>query len=214
MKKHYFLPLSMAICSLLISLLLQNCGGSTNLPIEGEPTEVQLAIIGGEAEQAATSLPVLMPELWQYIFSYLDFENILLTRAANSDWNELITGYRQVGVVGVENRPSHIIDTRAWIRRKEVNFEHKKASSLRPATIPSFYFYFLMGKVSNLPPDFCPYLQGTKIHMLRLGLNKMGDAGAIELAKYLQGSKVHKLDLSHSYFIGAVGAEALAQVLG
>ncbi|WP_148204902.1 hypothetical protein [Candidatus Amoebophilus asiaticus] len=34
MRRRYFLPLPIMVCFLLISLLLQSCGGSTNLPIE------------------------------------------------------------------------------------------------------------------------------------------------------------------------------------
>jgi len=35
MKKHYFLPLPL-VCLLFVSVVLQSCGGSHNLPIEGE----------------------------------------------------------------------------------------------------------------------------------------------------------------------------------
>jgi hypothetical protein len=36
MKERYFLPLLQAAYFILLSLLLQNCGGSGNLPLEGE----------------------------------------------------------------------------------------------------------------------------------------------------------------------------------
>ncbi|ACP20933.1 hypothetical protein Aasi_1619 [Candidatus Amoebophilus asiaticus 5a2] len=70
MKKHYSLPLPIMVCFLLISLFLQSCGGSTNLPIQEEEREQieiesQVSIIGGEEGQEDTSLPILMPELWQ-----------------------------------------------------------------------------------------------------------------------------------------------------
>lgn len=188
MKKPYFLPLLQGACFVLVSIFLQNCGGSSNLPIqeEREPTEVQLAIIGGEAEQAATSLPMLMPELWQYIFSHLDFEGILTARAVSSTWNELITGFRQVCVVGIENKPGHIIDTGGWTRNKIINFISNKLNNLTPTTIPSFAFYHLMGEVRALRQEFWPHLQGAQVHTVNLWWNKIGDEGAIEFAKHLQ----------------------------
>jgi hypothetical protein len=93
MKKRDFLPLLQAACFVLISLLFQNCGGSANSPIEVEEEsaeiieqiEGQLPTIGAnqEQEQEDNSLPTIMPELWQEIFSYLDFEAVLVARAVN-----------------------------------------------------------------------------------------------------------------------------------
>src|SRR5690349_12718014 len=136
MKKHYFLPFLQRACFLLLSLLLQNCGAPGNLPLEGEEevTTIELeeqgrrkrARIETEEEheqsliekQEDNSLPTIMPELWQEIFSYLDFEGVLAARAVSADWNQLITGYREAGIIGVENKPSHIIDARSWVKRK------------------------------------------------------------------------------------------------
>jgi hypothetical protein len=136
MKKLDLLPFLQGACFLLISLLLQNCGGSTNLPIGAEEEsagiieqiEGQGSIIGAnqEQEQKGNSLPAIMPELWQEIFSYLKFGDILAAKAVNRDWNELITGFREVGIVGVENKPCHIIDTRGWTKREQINFYFKR----------------------------------------------------------------------------------------
>jgi len=40
MKKHSFLPLPIMVCFLLVSLFLQSCGGSGNLPIQEDQTEL------------------------------------------------------------------------------------------------------------------------------------------------------------------------------
>jgi hypothetical protein len=203
MKKHYLLPLRQAACFILISLLLQNCGGSFDLPLEGkegsteaiEQIEGQLSIMGAEEEEI-NSLPTIMPELWQEIFSYLNLDDVLAARAVSSDWNELITGFRKAGVVGVKNKPSHIIETRSWIKKKKIDFRNnKKSSQLTPAKIPSFAFYYLMGHVRSLPQSFWPYLQQTNVHTVGLSHNQVGAQGAMELAKHLQGTHVHTLAL-------------------
>ncbi|NEJ84212.1 hypothetical protein GR268_48150, partial [Rhizobium leguminosarum] len=125
-------------CLLFVSVVLQSCGGSTNLPIqeeENEPVEAEQGRGKGERiepgieeeqnlieqRQEVSSFDIFPTEIWQEIFSYLKFEDILPARAVNSDWNELITGFRQTGIVGVENKPSHIIDTSAWSKDKEIN---------------------------------------------------------------------------------------------
>jgi hypothetical protein len=78
----------------------------------------------GDCEEAQGNnlLNILPLEMWQEIFTHLKFEEILAARAVSHDWNELITGFRQVGVVGVENKPSYSIDTRAWVKEKEIVF--------------------------------------------------------------------------------------------
>jgi hypothetical protein len=116
-----------------------------------------------------------MPELWQKIFSYLDFEGVLAARAVNGKWNHLITGFKKVGIVGVKNNPPHIINTRNWVKRKGIDFGNSKLKELTPAMIPSFAFYHLMGHVNNLPQSFCPYLPGTQVHTLDLGGNQIGE---------------------------------------
>jgi hypothetical protein len=222
MKKRNFLPLLQVACFALVSLLLQNCGGSYNLPIQrgGEPSTIttiepteevkEQSLI--EQRQEVSSLDIFPSEIWQEIFSYLKFEDILPVRAVNSDWNQLITGFRQAGIVGVENKPCHIIDTSGWIKPKEIDFISDKLRELKPATIPSFPFYQLIRRVKNLSKEFWPYLQGTQVHTLDLRNNQIGDAGASQLAKHLKGIKVHTLYLGNNQ-IGATGAIELSQHL-
>jgi hypothetical protein len=50
MKKSYFLPLLQAACFLLISFFLQNCGGSHNLPLEGEEEHSTITTIETEEQ--------------------------------------------------------------------------------------------------------------------------------------------------------------------
>jgi hypothetical protein len=176
--------------------------------------------IGEEKEQKLMeqqenySLPTIMPELWQEIFSHLNFEDILSAKAVNRDWNQLITGFRQVGVVGVENKPSYIIDTSGWTTEKKIDFYTKKLGglTLTPATISSFAFYHLMGHIDYLPRSFWSHLQGTQVHTLGLDGTLMGAAGASELAKALPATRVHTLHLDNNR-IGAAGAIELAKAL-
>jgi hypothetical protein len=231
MIKHYFLPLLQGACFMLLSLFLQSCGGLGNLPLEGEEElttiereeqgrrkrarievreEEQLVLM--EQGQKVGSFDIFPPEIWQEIFTYLDFEGVLMARAVNSDWNQLITDSRQTGIVGVKNRPQHIIDTRGWVKREEINFIDNKLKGLTLATIPSFAFYYLMGHVENLRKELWPYLKGTNVHTLYLGQNNIGDAGAIELAKALPETQMHTLDLSNNK-IEATGASELARAL-
>jgi hypothetical protein len=213
MKKRYHLPLLQKAFFLFISLFLQNCGGSANLPLEGEQEpKGTIGQIEGQVSQESNPLPLIMPELWQEIFSYLDFEGVLAARAASSDWNRLITGYREAGIVGVENKPCHIIDARSWVKRRGIHFRSNQLKELTPAAIPSFAFYHLMGHVNKLPQIFWPYLSGTQVHTLILSFNEIGDAGAIELAKALPVTHVHTLDLNYNQ-IGAAGARELAKAL-
>jgi hypothetical protein len=232
MKKRYLLPFLQTACFILISLLLQNCGSLGNLPLEGkeEPTEAieleeqgrrkraRIETVEEEQEQSlieqeeSNTLPIIMPELWQEIFSYLDFERVLAARAVSAEWNKLITGFREAGIVGVENKTSHIIDARSWVKSKEIDFRNNKLKELTPATIPSFAFYYLMGQVHKLPQEFWPYLKGTNVHTLYLNWNLIGDAGASELAKALPDTRVHTLHLGWNQ-IGDRGAIAFAKGL-
>ena len=221
MKKHYSLTLLQMVCLLLVSLFLQSCGGSTNLSIEGEvePTETieqeegsqgrrkrakieevdsGLEIIEMQQEplpEASNICHMLPPEIWQEVFSHLDFEGVLSARAVSTNWNELITDTLQVSVVGVMNKARHIIDTRGWVKDKEINFRSKKLNQSIPETIPSFAFYHLMGSVSNLSQSFWPYLQETNVHTLDLSNNDLDNQGIVELVKVLPRTRIHTLDL-------------------
>jgi hypothetical protein len=230
MKKRYFLPLLQRAFFLFISLFLQNCSGLHNLPIqeEEEPTETveqgrrkRARIEMGEEESEeqrlieeheGNALPTIMPELWQEVFSYLNFEGVLAARSVNKDWNKLITGYREAGIVGIENNPHHIIDTWRWVKREKIDFRNNKLKELTPATIPSFAFYHLIGETKNLPQSFWSCLQGTQVYTLNLEYNEIGDAGVIELAKALPGTQVHTLNLWYNQ-IGASGVKELAKAL-
>jgi hypothetical protein len=210
MKKCYLLPSLQAACFILISLFLQSCGAPTNLPIQGEEGPVET--IEQEDEQGISSYDIFPSEIWQYIFSYLDFEGVLSARVVNSDWNELITGYREAAIVGITSNPHHIIDARSWVKREEIDFINNKLKELMPAAIPSFAFYHLMGHVNNLPQRFWLYLPATQVHTLDLRWNQTGAAGATELAKALPATRVHTLDLSYNQ-IGAAGAREFAKAL-
>ncbi|NEJ83285.1 hypothetical protein GR268_43205, partial [Rhizobium leguminosarum] len=164
MKKHYLSSLLQGACFLLVSLLLQNCGGSTNLPLEGEGEAIKVEEQGrrkrarieieqeerqeqGLIEQAQeiSSFDIFPSEIWQYIFSYLKFEDILPARAVNRDWNQLITGFGEAGIKGVENKPSYITHARAWGKDKIIDFKDEKSIKVTHETISSFAFYYLMG---------------------------------------------------------------------
>ena len=219
MKKHYHLPFLQTACFMFIILLLQSCASSHNLPLEAEqkPTETvekienQVFIIEIKEDNP---LPAIMPELWQYIFSYLDFKGVLSARTVSADWNKLITGFREAGIVGVENKPIHIIDTQRWVKREEIYFtdNKNKLNILTPATIPSFAFCHLMGHVEYLPQRFWPYLPDTQVHTLSLNNNYIGAQEVRELAKVLPVTRVHTLNLNYNK-IGAEGAIELARVL-
>jgi hypothetical protein len=212
MKKRYHLPLLQRAFFLFISLFLQNCGGLVSPPIQGEQEPTETIEQEGQVSQESNSVPTIMPELWQEIFSYLDFEGVLAARSVNGDWNRLITGFRGAGIIGVENKPTHIIDARSWVKRREINFRSNKLKELTPATIPSFSFCHLMGHALNLPQRFWPYLKRTKMHTLHLWQSQIGAAEARELAKALPGTQVHTLNLWYNQ-IGAQGAIELAKVL-
>jgi Ran GTPase-activating protein (RanGAP) involved in mRNA processing and transport len=176
--------------------------------IENKKTET----IEQEEKQEINPFDIFPPEIWQEVFSYLDFEGVLSARAVNRDWSELITGPRQAGVVGAENKPQHIIDTRGWTRKKEIDFTSNKLAGLTPKTIPSFAFCHLMGHVRNLPQSFWPYLQGTQVHTVNLTCNDIDAQGAVGFAKHLQGTRVRTVDLSGNG-IGDQGAVGFAKHL-
>jgi hypothetical protein len=222
MKNHYSLPLPIVASFWLVSLLLQSCG-TGNLPIQREEeSSTATTIREGEGQaqrqrlieqrQEISSLDIFPSEIWQEIFSHLDFVGALSARAVNKDWHELITGYRQVGIVGVLNKPSHIVHAKGWTLKKEIYFRENRLAQIKPETIPSFAFYHLMGKVRNLSQEFWPHLQRTCVHTVGLSWNKIGAEGAEALAMYLQGTCVHTLDLSYNY-IGGQGAVGFAKSL-
>jgi hypothetical protein len=239
MKERYFLPLLQGACFLLISLLLQNCGGSTNLPIEeGEREQLeiegQVSMIGAnqEQKQKGNSLPTIMPELWQEIFSYLKFEDILAARAANSDCYRLITGFSKVGLVGVQNKPLYMIETSNWATRKVIDFREILLKRLPDKSIPSLTSHHLEKRSKSIIEICWCCLQGevvsekvnsVDIQSEELTLTTIPSFAFYHLMgkvknlpeqfwPYLQGTNVHTLDLSEND-IGIEGAIALAQHL-
>ncbi|MHB9147108.1 MAG: F-box-like domain-containing protein [Candidatus Amoebophilus sp.] len=234
MEKRHLLPFLQAACFILLSLLLQNCGGSANLPLEGE-VEATEAIEGeeqgrrkrtrieiGEEEreeqrlieqgQEISSFDIFPAEIWQEIFSYLDFEGVLSARAVNKDWNQLITGFREINIVGLENKPFHITHTSGWVKNKAIIFSSDKLRPENPATIPSFAFYYLMGQVEDLPEVYWPYLQETNVHTVDLSGNQVWGQVAIEFARLLQGSRVHTVDLNSNYIDSRVAIQLARQL--
>ncbi|NEJ83851.1 hypothetical protein GR268_46230, partial [Rhizobium leguminosarum] len=134
---------------------------------ENDQIEGQVAIIGREAEKATElgKFEVLPIELVQEILFAVPYPAILSARQMNRAFYKLITGYDQAGLVVVSHRSNQIMRTDAWIINKEIDFtNNEKLSKLTPETIPSFTFYQLMGQVKNLPKEFWPYLEGTKVH--------------------------------------------------
>jgi hypothetical protein len=224
MKKRYLLPFLQRAFFLFISLFLQSCDGSVNLPIEEEREQLeierQVSIIGAnqEQEQEKNILPTLMPELWQEIFSYLDFEGVLAARAVSVDWNKLITGYREAGIVGVENKTQHIIDTRGWSKDRVIDFSESKLSQIKPESIPSFAFYQLIGHVRDLPKRFWPYIKHTNIHTVHIHVDEFDNyltaQDGIELAKYLQGTKAHTVVFENSRMGGPSAIEFVKYLQG
>src|SRR5690606_1687190 len=108
------------------------------------------------------------------------------------------------------------------------------------AKIPSFYFYCMLGTVTQLPESFWPYIQFTQIrtiiftsngfpkdkmhkfaeclqstknvYKIDLAYNKLGAAGAEELIKHLKGTNIKTIKISNNE-IGEEGAVALAKHL-
>jgi len=204
---------------LLISLFLQSCDTSINLPNQGEQLddeqeEGRMEIVSMEAEEATElgKFDIVPIELLQEILTYVRAEEIKEVRGVNRTFYKLTTGYDQPGLVGVENRPSQYMNTDAWVINKGVDFRKDKLSKLTPETIPSFLFYRFFGKIHNLPKIFWSYMPGTQVHTLYLNYNQIGDAGASELAKALPGTQVHTLYLQGNQIRDA-GASELAKAL-
>ena len=204
---------------LLISLFLQSCSTSINLPnqgerLEDEQIEEKIEIVSMEAEEATElgNFEMLPLELVQDILTYLNADQIKEVRGVNHAFYKLTTGYGEPGLVGVENRPNPIVNIACWVINKEIDFRKDKLNKLTPETIPSVAFYQLMGQIKNLPKEFWAYLQGTHVHTLNLARNQIDDAGASQLAQQLQGSRVDTLHLGGNQ-IGDAGASQLVQYL-
>jgi len=188
---------------LLISLFLQSCSSAINLSNQGERSadeqmeeRIEITTMEGEEATEIGNFEMFPIELVQEILTYLSADQIKEVRGVNRTFYKLTTGYDKPGLLGVENRPNPIITANYWVINKEIDFRKDQLTKLTSKTIPSVAFYQLMGKVKNLPKEFWPYLQSTRVHTLDLGNNQVGDAGATQLAHHLQESSVHTLDLS------------------
>jgi hypothetical protein len=219
---------------IFISISFECCSGSTNstnLPIQMEAGQADVTKLQKfkEAEdekevirveekneevekREVLVLDIFPAEIWQEIFLCLSFKELLLVRAVSSNFSELITGSRQVGRIGVANKPRYNISSRRWAIKKTIDFKSEKLSILTPETISSFAFYHLIGIAKNLPLEFWPYLEGSNIYMLDLSNNTIGSEGATDLAQHLQKTNINIIDL-YGNKIDAKGARTLAQHL-
>ncbi|OJW73004.1 MAG: hypothetical protein BGO68_03690, partial [Candidatus Amoebophilus sp. 36-38] len=148
-------------------------------------------------------------ELVPMIFSEIDYPYILACRQLNHFFYELITGYPQVGLIGVDHKPIAKMKISICGINKCVDFEKL---SCTPETIPSFPFYYLMREVKNLLPSLWSYIPSTQIHTLDLEDNQIGDSGIQELAKVLSDTQIYTLNLEGNQ-IGDTGVQELAKVL-
>ena len=220
MQGNYQLNYSLVAYIVLSSLFLQSCDSFstqvTATPEESTSGNPETTKIVEREEKLSTreatalgyfeDLPI---ELVPMIFSEVEYPYILTCRQLNHFFYELITGYSQVGLIGVAHKPIAKMQIPTSDLNKCIDF---RKLSCTPKTIPSFPFYCLLRKASNLPQSFWPYIPNTQIHMLNLRYNKIDDSDLQALAKVLPNTQVHTLYLSYNY-IGASGVQALAKVL-
>ncbi|OJW68981.1 MAG: hypothetical protein BGO68_01955 [Candidatus Amoebophilus sp. 36-38] len=220
MKRNYQLNYSLIACIVLSSLFLQSCDSfSTQLttiieePMSGNPETVRIVereerLSKGEATALGyfEDLPI---ELVEMIFADVAYPSILACRQLNHFFYELMTGYSQVGLIGVSHKPTAKMAISICGINKCIDFGNL---SCTPETIPSFPFYCLMREVKSLPPSFWSYILNTQIHTLDLYCNQVGDSGIQALAKVLPNTQIHTLNLGANQ-IGASGVQELAKVL-
>ncbi|OJW68574.1 MAG: hypothetical protein BGO68_02300 [Candidatus Amoebophilus sp. 36-38] len=145
-----------------------------------------------EEETAKLSLLDFPAELLEEIMSYLSFKEAMIIKALNPYFYEFITGYRQVGVVGVgeENKPYRSITNASWSLKHAINFS-KLAPKL--ATMPSFLFYQFAKRAINLPKAYWPYLEGTQFHTLVLCRDNESSVELEVLNKSLRESNIRTI---------------------
>ncbi|OJW67024.1 MAG: hypothetical protein BGO68_00405 [Candidatus Amoebophilus sp. 36-38] len=150
-------------------------------------------------------------ELLEEIMSYLSFKEAMIIRELNHYFYEFITGYNQVGVVGVslESKPDRPIAKAPWTIKYAVDFA-KLADKV--VKMPSFIFYQLIGIVKKLPPTYWPDIAGTQFHTINFWEGKMKPGEIEMLGMCLQGSKVNKVYLWHSQ-MEDIGAEAFGKAV-
>lgn len=155
-------------------------------------------------------------ELVKKIRLKLSYYDRLHFRQVNKKLYNIFSGYDQVGLRGVTNRPVHNNDIYSSIYNYTINFpeagESKEPMPKTLDTIPSFIFYQVMKWVKKLPKEFWPYIKDTKIEILSLNWMGITDEEVGQLGKYLQGSKVIGINLETNQ-ITYKGVEELAQNL-
>ncbi|OJW68375.1 MAG: hypothetical protein BGO68_05460 [Candidatus Amoebophilus sp. 36-38] len=156
----------------------------------------------------------------------LPYYDRLHVRQVNKELYKIFSGYDQVGLRGVANRPARDSDIYSSINDYTIKFpetcelddESEEDGELKgpmpktPDTIPSFIFYQVMKWVKNLPTEFWPHIKDAKIEILSLNWMGITDEEVEKLGEYLQGSRVIGINLATNQ-ITYQGAEKLAQKL-
>jgi len=161
-------------------------------------------------------------DIMKRVVSRLPLPDRLHLRLINRELHNLFSGYDQVGLRGVINRPVRTTDVYASIYEYTIEFpktskekEERQPEETMPSTldtIPSFIFYQLMKWVKKLPKEFWPYIEHTKIEKLYLNWIGITDGEAEQLGGYLQRSKVIGINLQCNQ-ITYVGALRFGQKL-
>lgn len=165
--------------------------------------EMQIADLGNPKEvikynkktttMCIGDLVVFPIELLEKVLSYLSYSEIIKARQINRFFNELITGYSQPGLMGVEHKPNRHIYLEACAVKKNVDL-----SKFNLGKLPSFFFYQFIRQVLNLPREFWPYLRETNIHTFTLCDISIGITDVMQLMESLQGTKIHTLTFSRN----------------
>lgn len=151
-------------------------------------------------------------ELLESILSYIEYPDILWCANINHTFYKFIKGFEEVGLIGLDFKPTPIFCLGGWIKNKMIDFQQAKFTQLKPETTRSIFFYQLLYKVQNLPQPFWFYLKGSNIQELNLRDNNIGDEEAAELAQYLPDTNIYALYLGWNQ-IGPTGVEKIAGCL-
>ena len=187
---------------LLIVFLLESCEFCNQISAQPIPKKRRMLFPRSNTqacEQLAdiVNFDMLPFEMQLKILSYIKFPAILACRSVNHVFNELITGYPDVGVVGVRHRPTYTNGVSLWKMKKTTNFRNRKLMHFTDRTIPSFFFYQLMRKVKYLPSIFWPWLKFTKVEKLVLDAREVSSEKPNILSYFLPQSSTKKLTLTN-----------------
>ena len=125
-------------------------GGNTNSivktmeELEREEEEIEMERLGSEKEEVVENevdfdlgyFNLLPVEIHQQILSYLSLDAMLLARQVHPLFYKLTTGYDQIGLVGMNNKPQRTIHTDRWAINKLINL-----GGLIADKMPSFIFF-------------------------------------------------------------------------